>query len=1763
MTIFNDFVYTSKSPQPIHASISSKDPCLPTSFFDKTYLSLVYDLSKKIGATQNGTPISSTTVKIASFLHKNSHGAASELDSCRDDLLIAAYQGDLAQLKQLSSHQDHLILQDVEGRTPLILAAFQGHLEVVKYLLNKIPLQHIDDTDHEGHTALMLAIMQQKTEVAKLLLDRGADPSIQNFKGISPLMIAVEQDLPFLVENLLSNYLFPLDIDAQDNQGRTALCLSTNVLFGQCIENNIPHTISLLLQYGANPFIKDQSKESIWEKIFAKFEDQVIDTLIKKSSLDKHDEFYPPYFLLFLSLKHQRFSTFKTLSQKGFDPFYEDSHRMTPFLMLITSGRNKEVADILEKNPSSEQINHQTIEGKTALFLACEYNHTTLAICLMNLEKTLFLPDLSASTPLMKACENGNLDLVEFILKRFDHVDINSPNKKGETAFLLAAQNGHLSLLKYLSKHNPHYLSQNQNGETSLLLAIKNRHLPVAKYLLETVEEKNRAEYINRGDNTRHYPLTEAILNGDEELVRLILKLEADIKVSTENNLTPLGLTILKQDDGLFNTILSHIPKHRLSDHLNHQDKKGHSPIALAILNNNIKALAILLNLGADPYLKTHEKASPLLLATLYNNLEAVKMLLSHNSSDAARMRIYVNEKNHTGQSPLLLAIEQKNKLIVEMLLGKGGDIFTKNQKGSTPLLACCLMGDKDIFDLILKQIPESHLKEVLNERDMEGNTPLILACFGGHLEIVKELLRKKSNPWLCNQNQLTPLLTAIYHKHGDIVYELIKSIDKPLGSHFINQMSDLKKSAIHAACSNGFKSILKDLIDQGADLKTLDNYHSTPLLNLIVHLNDHYAKQAFKQITEEDKKLVLWWLKSTEKSDLEQKNSVGNSIVYEALKLGHTDILQLFIDKNISFSIPDKYLFSILSRFVSNDLRKLQAISNNPLLKANFKVVDKAGVSLLMLKVFQEEITSCQALLNLIRDKDYVNQESSDGSSALKIAIRKKNAPIIKLLLSFGAKVTTKGGESPLKVALKERDPRVCSILLKSVKEEDIPSLINDPELIFESFKTANHVMIRWLIDKKSCFNIMNADKETPLMIASFQGNLSIVEEILKTIPHKESHLNLTNKEGLSALSLALLGQHFHVASFLWQKGAQLIPKETRSVSELHSAIYVGHLPFVNKILHTSPVSVDLVDQNKETPLMIAARLNRYQIAEKLLEEKGDTALTNHKGQTALMIATEQGHLSMVRLIYKHLKRYQEINQQDNEGRTAVMIAASRGHKQLVDFFISKKAHLFLTDKTGASAWSLAADNNHLEIAELIFRFKDSLAFNQFKESKEEIFYTLLFKKEKITNSLSSDPEDRLKKIFWAAKNNLLYLVKDLCELDHTPLFFKNPSKDTLLSLAIKNHNPYMIHWIATKSYQLDPQKADEMLLFENDNHESALSLALEKGYHHLISHKDSKIQNKSALRNKEALFKACLNGDLERALDLLHMISPKELNQLDENQESILFMTVREGHQTFTSLLMGQQMDLFQLNKQNESLFFLATKHNHPQILKILLQKLEKTDPSKIRIILRQPNQEGYTPLMLAASRGHLACLRLLLLFTEDIEQKTPQTHLTALCLAAMNQQMESIPLLLEKGANPFCLDKTNRPLFLNLVEKNDLPLIQQMISSISPSLINTVNSEGESALFLAVKHNHFEMIELLIKLKPDPFLKNKQNQHILFVALSKNEDKTFEKLLHYCLEQDPRKTQQMIRSKPYDDKNLIQMAERLQGGKIHHLLQTIKSF
>jgi L-ascorbate metabolism protein UlaG (beta-lactamase superfamily) len=132
----------------------------------------------------------------------------------------AAKDGDFETVKKLLEVDPNLLNTGNRlQQTPLLMASFGGHADIVRFLIEKGA--RIDQPDSFGATPLHMAVLGGQAEIVELLIAKGADVNIKSRNGKIPLQMAFENDAPAVVEVFIKH---GLAVDSNINQyGRTLL----------------------------------------------------------------------------------------------------------------------------------------------------------------------------------------------------------------------------------------------------------------------------------------------------------------------------------------------------------------------------------------------------------------------------------------------------------------------------------------------------------------------------------------------------------------------------------------------------------------------------------------------------------------------------------------------------------------------------------------------------------------------------------------------------------------------------------------------------------------------------------------------------------------------------------------------------------------------------------------------------------------------------------------------------------------------------------------------------------------------------------------------------------------------------------------------------------------------------------------------------------------------------------------------------------------------------------------------------------------------------------------------------------------------------------------------------------------------------------------------------------------------------------------------------------------------------------------------------
>eukprot|EP00298_Acanthocystis_sp_HF-20_P010036 c18635_g1_i1.p1 GENE.c18635_g1_i1~~c18635_g1_i1.p1 ORF type:complete len:599 (+),score=223.97 c18635_g1_i1:36-1799(+) len=287
-------------------------------------------------------------------------------------------------------------------------------------------------------------------------------------------------------------------------------------------------------------------------------------------------------------------------------------------------------------------------------------------------------------------------------------------------------------------------------------------------------------------------------------------------------------------------------------------------------------------------------------------------------------------------------------------------------------------------------------------------------------------------------------------------------------------------------------------------------------------------------------------------------------------------------------------------------------------------------------------------------------------GQTALICACQHGHTEIAEAIIQQNASVTTvdNNGRSPLHYACSSGNIEIVKLLLDSRAAHSLTDARGNTPLIAAA--SGGHTScMKLLLSAGSEIDAQDLRGDTSLMYCSSAGHILGVK--LLTSNEKPANLNLQNSEGLTALMLAVNGNHYEVVCHLVRLGADL----------------------------------ELENKNHHTCLALASFLGHVSIVQELLQKKVQVDKSHSNGWTPLGLACSKGHLEVVQLLVE--KGMADVNKQNNFQETPLMIACGAGHENIVQYLLKQRADVNLKNSEGLNSYFIARKRGHKVIASIV----------------------------------------------------------------------------------------------------------------------------------------------------------------------------------------------------------------------------------------------------------------------------------------------------------------------------------------------------------------------------------------------------------------------------------------------------------------------------
>ncbi|VDI29599.1 Hypothetical predicted protein, partial [Mytilus galloprovincialis] len=1093
-------------------------------------------------------------------------------------LHLACENGDQAMIDFLIKNAAEIETADMFGETALFKACTHGFENIVEYLTSKGA--SVNQGNKQGRTPLHVSCAADNKSMCYLLLKKGALINQVDIEGQTPLYETCKMGFESICNILIENDAIinqgnihnstPLHISClHRHYGIVELLLESNATINQC-DTNGNNPLHYVCEHGLIKLAKRFCERH---------------ALINQCN-------YRGETPLHLACRRGQLHIVNYLLEQNCAVNHNDVDGTTP----LHTACHYNYKEIVEKLMPLSKLNTRNSNGETALSIACKkcFDSTDI-VKLLCYDSNGCQNDISVNiynnegmTPLHIACNSGNADLVELLLKLRANIDLR--NNKGETCILMVCKSGIMHIAKLLIKCNANVNIEDKLKKTPLSVALKSHNAN----LINLLQRHNAKDYRIQ---EKEDELRTACREENEEKVVGILEITPDYDCINKDDIhgwTPLHVACMMQNTNIVNLLLT---KHA---DINKITNTGATPLYLASFYGRKKIVEILISNRADINKCNLNRFSPLHISC-YFGYKAICTTLLQTGSDK-------NCEDNDHETPLSIACEMGHCEIVELLLENEVRLDKKNGDGNAPIHIACIKGHTNIVErMILIN------RSIVNLPNIKGSTPLHISCQKGHLEIVRVLLTNNALLSLTDEGNCVPFFLACVNGRTEIVEEILNLQNGPsVNEHFQNDLVPL-----HVACSYGHQELTEILLNWK---------------DIEVEIRDINGMTALYMACQSDN-IKLTNLLLDHKAISTQSDIRGITPLHIACIQSNADMVDLLLKFD-----------GLIKRKIKGEATPLYYACQ----KSNIEIAQLLLVKGVDVDDGNNNCTPLQmACLNgnyqlvqiLVQYKANLNKSDDEGRTPLYLACSEGHKKVANLLLSNNANVNKwdTSMQTPIFISSKEGHSDVIDVLTKYNADINQPN--KDGTRPLHAACENNHTeVVAVLLKNNAGINNINTHNETPLHIASGKGYVKIVQELLK----KDSiDINIRNISGNTPLHNACMIANIKVVELLLQAKPEVGLANNDNNTALYIACQRNLYPIVSLLLkYTGSVDVETRSSTSMlTPLHVVCIQGNVDIVRLILEYVNDVKSMDIlclEGYNSLHYAIIKRHIEIVNLLRK-----------------------------------------------------------------------------------------------------------------------------------------------------------------------------------------------------------------------------------------------------------------------------------------------------------------------------------------------------------------------------------------------------------------------------------------------------------------------------------------------------------------------------------------------
>ena len=387
------------------------------------------------------------------------------------------------------------------------------------------------------------------------------------------------------------------------------------------------------------------------------------------------------------------------------------------------------------------------------------------------------------------ACLFGHVDCANEILRYASESELLDVDpEKGFTCLHMAVSaerfqiippllNKNIQLLDISTHRGSHPIAiavdsgSNQSLKVLLEYALTHYGTPHLKHLLNSPPRPQEST-----DTLLHW----AACDDNKQAIDILIKYGMDWEIRDEQNLNPLHSAILSGAPQAFSTLLNYLNSQQIRSFMMSPLESGDLPIHLAMKQTNPEIVKLLLDSGADCYVKNANDQTPIEVAILLNNTSSLAALLSSVSIPKS----YLSKRFSSGLTGLHSAVAYDNPKTSAILLAHGADPLASSLLNETPFHIAAMNNSVNSIRLLIEHTKPAIQASVISDSSANpvntigspfNTTALGLTAFNDGSPIVRDILLKaKADPCFGFSTGNSPIHIALAQGNSKALAEFL-----------------------------------------------------------------------------------------------------------------------------------------------------------------------------------------------------------------------------------------------------------------------------------------------------------------------------------------------------------------------------------------------------------------------------------------------------------------------------------------------------------------------------------------------------------------------------------------------------------------------------------------------------------------------------------------------------------------------------------------------------------------------------------------------------------------------------------------------------------------------------------------------------------------------------------------------------------------------------------------------------------------------------